>query len=167
MIWFLACSLSPSWTEATALQPTLDRLDVNADGIVSAVEFSLVAPQTDFGWLDLDGDETLSRDELVAWMDAADPLTFDNQRGQTAVSRQQAEVSESTTAEVRMLRDLYFFLSEDLSAAAPSLPRPSDHHLRTAAATASLSSPQSIAVLDALRAGYAAAGLTFPPGLSQ
>lgn len=166
MIWFLACS-SSSWTESTALQPTLERLDSNADGSVSAAEFAVVAPRTDFGRLDTDRNEALALDELLAWMDVADPLTFDNRMGRPAVSRQQAAGGESTTAEVRMLLDLFFFLTEELIAADPEFPRLSDHHLRNAAATASLSSPQSTAVLDSLRAGYESAGLTFPPGLSQ
>ena len=166
MIWFLACSTS-SWTESTALQPTLERLASNAAGTVSAAEFAVVAPRTDFGRRDSDRDEALTLDELLAWMDVADPLTFDNRMGRPAVSRQQAAVGESTTAEIRMLRDLFFFMTEELIAADPEFPRLSDHHLRTAAATASLSSPQSTAVLAALREGYDAAGLTFPPGLSQ
>ena len=165
MIWFLACSTSP-WTEATALRPTLDRLDTNADGTVSAAEFAVVAPQTDFGWLDADRNDRLSHDELVAWMDRADPLTFDSRMGRPAISRQQAMASESTSAEIRMLLDLFFFLSEELISADPAIPRPSDHHLRNAAATASLSSPQSTTVLNELREGYEAAGLTFPPGLT-
>jgi len=155
------------WTEAAALQPTLERLDANVDGTVSAAEFATVAPQTDFGWLDTDRNDQLSLEELVVWMDATDPLTFDNRMGRPAVSRQQAVAGESSTPEIRMLLDLFFFLSEDLLAADPKIPRPSDHHLRTAAATASLSSPKSTAVLATLREGYEAAGLTFPPGLSQ
>ena len=37
---------------------------------------------------------------------------------------------------------------------------------KTRAATASLSSQQSTTVLNELREGYEAAGLTFPPGLT-
>ncbi len=164
MIWVLACSTSP-WSESAALQPTLSRLDTDQDGHATAAELSAIAPELDFGLLDTDRDETLSVPELAAWMDAADPLTFDHRFGRQPVTRQQAASSESVRPEVRMLMDLYLFLSEELIAADPAIPRPGEHLLRAAAATASLSSPESHAVLASLREGFATAGLTWPPGL--
>ena len=155
-----------SWSESSALHPTLSRLDTDGDGLVSAAEFSTVAPQTDFAWLDTDRDEILSSEELIRWMDAADPLTFDKRFGRPAVTRQQAAEREQTPPDVRMLLDLFLFLTEELMAADPEIPRLGEHRLRAAAWTASLSSPESIIILDALRKGYASAGLTFPPGLA-
>lgn len=164
MIWFLACTASP-WSQSAALAPTLRRLDTDQDGRVSAAELAIVAPGVDAAWLDTDQDGDFTEAELAAWMDATDPLTFDKRFGRPSVSRTQAAAREGLHPEVRMLMDLFLFLSTELAAADPALPRPHEHQLRSAAATASLSSPQSEAVLETLRTSYAAAGLTFPPGL--
>jgi hypothetical protein len=166
VIWFLACTTSP-WTRSTALAPTLHRLDTDQDGRVSAEELAVVAPGVDASWLDTDRNGNFTVEELTAWMDATDPLTFDNRFGRPSVSRAQAAAREGLQPEVRMLMDLFQFLSTELAAADPALPRPHEHQLRLAASTASLSSPQSTAVLDTLRTSYAEAEMTFPPGLEQ
>jgi hypothetical protein len=165
VIWFLACTTASPWTPSAALDPTLRRLDTDQDARVSAEELAVVAPGLDFSGLDTDGSGDLTTDELVNWMDTTDPLTFDRRFGRPPVTRDQAAAQEVMHPEVRMLMDLFLFLSEELAAAAPDVPRPNEHHLRSAAATASLSSPQSVAVLTSFRSGFTSAGLTFPPGL--
>jgi len=166
VIWLLACTTTP-WTQSAALAPTLHRLDTDQDGRVSAAELSVVAPGVDAGWLDTDRSGDFTVEELMVWMDATDPLTFDKQFGRPSITRTQAAAREGLQPEERMLLDLFQFLSTELVTVDPALPRPHEHQLRLAASTASLSSPQSTAVLDTLRTSYAAAGLTFPPGLDH
>ena len=167
MIWFLACSAATPWNESAALEPALNRLDADHNHRVDASEFAAVAPQLDFTQLDTNQDGVLSTSELADWMDTSDPLTFDHRFGIPAVSRQQAAALEQTPPEVRMLLDLFTFLDEEMMSAAPEIPRPGAHRRRAAAQTASLSSPESQAVLDALQVGFLEAGLTFPPGLEK
>ena len=64
-----------------------------------------------------------------------------------------------------VLGELLAYLDAELAAAAPASPRPSRESLASAAQSGQLTSPPMQAALRELQAGYAAAGLTFPPGL--
>ena len=168
-LWILAsllgCGSRPTpWTVEGALAPALERADTDGDGDVTEADWlALAYGSRSFADVDADRSGKLSAAELQIAMATQDPLTFDD--GPTRGAPGDALQLEyfGATWNVRTLRDVLFFLAEEVHSVDPSLELPPEHRLRLAAATARLTSPHSKAVLVTLRQATADADLEWPP----
>ena len=161
----LACGSRPRpWTVEGALESALERADVDRDGDVTALDWDALAyGSRSFADVDTDSSGTLSAVELQVAMASQDPLTFDD--GPTRGAPGDALQLEyfGATWNVRTLRDVLFFLADEVHSADPTLELPPEHKLRLAAATARLSSDHTKGALVTLRQATADAGLEWPP----
>jgi hypothetical protein len=152
----LACS--DGWTTGAALAPSLARVDRDGDGAVTGDEYDAVRyAGPPFPQADLDGNGRLDLPELEALLRGQDALTFDAGRQRRALTpADPAAMPGAMSAESRALWELLGVLAAEV----PEPPTPAE--ILAASATGRLDSPESVAMLDRLRAGWAARGMAFP-----
>lgn len=154
-----------AWTEAAAVAPTLSRLDGDRDGRIRADELDAVAHGGDFARLNTDGDAQLSAGELLAWMSAADPLTFDGEMMRRPIVIPDLKAASPPDRRSLLLEELLSFLAAEVRAADPEAPVPTPYHLQQAARTGDIQHPEVQAILRGLHQSYGQAGRPFPAAL--
>jgi len=148
----LSCSPAPD-----PLAGARAALDSDGDGRVGPQEYrraALRGPR--FSEVDLDGDGDLGPRELSALVRSQDPMRYAFERSRSDRPPPQDPVTDQAR---RHLRDLLGFLQAELAAAAPGA-LPLDPDLLARARR--VDDPETVQVLEQLRAGYAQAGLPFP-----
>lgn len=165
----LLAACGSSWDGQSAVAPVRDRLDVSGDGVVDRAEYNPVAPLgPSFRRVDRDGDGDLSLSEIQWLLLEQDPETFDgaDERQSIAVSMN-PDVYHPDPLEVRLLRELFAFMTQELEQRGGELDLPSREERERAAATGNLRSPEARAVAARLRAACRAAELPVPEVLRE
>lgn len=147
--------------------PLLTHLDSNHDGTVSAAEYGAVAYAAPaFDAVDANRNGGLDASELSTLVRSQDPVYFDKRQEfarQGTRHFQNQRPARPGAYEARILRDLYRFEAAEILARGGN--PPDDVAIAKAAATGSLSSPESILVLDGLKASADAVGVDLPERL--
>ncbi len=151
------------WTYSGAIEPARGVLDQDHDGRVSDDELSGSSPvAVDYRKIDADGDQDLSPDELIDLLLHSDPNSFAGVYDQREPTPDDSERYFPDPRPVRQLRVLFTFMVAEIRAVAPRQPLPDEASIAQAAASRSLGSPESRALLETLRQGYQACGLQLP-----
>lgn len=170
MIWLLLSCTGGSapegpWTEAAALASTAT---MGGDRALSAEDYRRTQyAAAAMAEVDTDGSGDLSASELAVILQGQDPLTFDQARPMSALTREKWSKPFAEPALQRTTWELLAFLRAEVAAVAPDAVLPNDDALKAAAATEDLFSAPVQDVLQQLAALHEAHGLTFPPGLLQ
>ena len=160
----LACGHEPTWTYEQAFAGAYAKADIDGDGSVSPTEWatsSHAVPR--LADVDQDGDGRLSLGEVQASTLSQDPLTFGGTEAPPAFVDLDTETYHPRSYDERVVHDLLQVLSDELSVRGGT--GLDTELIDTAAATASLASPESASALDHLRSGFVATGLAMPVGL--
>jgi hypothetical protein len=161
----LSCTRPDPLTSGFA--PLLTHLDSNQDGAVSSAEYAAVAYAAPaFDAVDANTNGVLDASELSALVRTQDPVYFDNRQEfarQGTRHFQTHRPARPGAYEARILRDLYRFEAAEILARGGN--PPDDVAIAKAAATGSLSSPESVLVLEGLNTSAAAVGVELPKRL--
>ncbi len=157
----LACATSaPTWSDDAVLGGARARLDADGDGHVEAGEYEAHRWNgPPFATADADGDGDLSAPELAELLVAQGPGSFDG--AQVAQSRGGA-VQELLSREQRQVWETLVWLGDTLRA--HGLPGPDPAAVERAVATGSMTSPETLGVLEAVRGPWTAHGWAWPYG---
>jgi hypothetical protein len=141
------------WTVDSALAPTLEALDANGDGRVTAMEYRPVqGAAPGFKKLDEDRNGSLSPAELRAMSDRLDPQTWDGNMPRKPVAEEVWRGMFSGEPAVRQLSELMRFVRSEVAAGAPEGSLPTDAQIQAAAETKDLESEAVRAIFERLRA---------------
>jgi hypothetical protein len=145
-------STSP-WTVDNALAPTLEVLDTNGDGRVTAMEYRRVqGAAPDFKKMDEDRNGALSLAEFRAMSDRLDPQTWDGNMPRKPVAEEVWRGMFSGEPAVRQLSELMRFVRSEVAAGAPEGSLPTDEQIQAAAETKDLESEAVREIFETLRA---------------
>jgi len=158
------CEVEREWTHEGALAPTLKHMDADGDGVVVEAEYvPLVLAGPSFDRVDLNRDGTLDAVELERLVYEQDPISFDGVGGREGWGEtQQSETTHPDSFERRSVRDLLRSLTEAIRAVAPEAELPDEAMIAQAARTGRLESYESQEVLTMLAAAADEAGMSFP-----
>lgn len=179
ILLLLACAKDPGWTEASAIAPTLAKIDTDHDGAVSAAEWEAVSfHAVPFAAVDTDKSGGIDEAELLTLLVATDPSTMtmpragpQTKRGHTRTSAIKAEPAAALNPlrvrHERALTTRYALLAiqEELQAAAPDLVLPTRDEVLRTADSGDLRTVESRALLARMEAAADSAKLDFPASL--
>ena len=156
IVALMACA--EGWTTSGALSPSLARIDRDGDGAVTADEYDAVRyAGPPFPQADRDGNQRLDLAELEVLLREQNALTFDAGRQRAAIApADPASMPGAMSAESRELWELLSVLAAEVTEP------PTAEEILAASATGRVDSPECLALLARLRAGWAAKGLVFP-----
>lgn len=159
MIWLLAaCAAPPMWSDEAVLGGVRARLDRDADGRVTAAEYDAARWNgPPFASADTDGSGELSASELAELLVGQSPTAFD---GTHAAPGRRGVAQALLTAEQRPVWEVLVWMGDTLRA--QDLPGPDPAAVERAVATGSMTSPETRAVLAAMRVPWESRGWTWP-----
>lgn len=122
----LSCSSADSqpttWTDAQVVSGVMGRLDQDGDGVLSPTE--LQGKSISFASMDADSDQSVSPGELLAAIQAQDPLEFDARPARPPVSVSRWRKSMPQSPEVRLRWERLRFLIIEVQQRSPKTPTP-------------------------------------------
>lgn len=161
----LSCTRPDPLTSGFA--PLLTHLDSNQDGAVSSAEYAAVAYAAPaFDAVDANTNGVLDASELSALVRTQDPVYFDKRQEFARKGTRHFQThrpAQPGAYEARILRDLFRFEAAEILARGGT--PPDDVAIAKAAATGSLSSPESTVVLEGLKTSADAVGVELPERL--
>lgn len=163
MMWMLIGCEARTWTVEAALAPHRGRLDDSADGRVDAVEYDRrLWNGPPFATADADGDGDLSALELATLVRTQSSTSFDAPVAAAPIRRGGAGVTLPPDGQ-RDVWELLVWMGDALRSAGQ--PGPDPGSVASAVHTGRLESPETLAVLGAMRPAWTARGWTWPEGV--
>jgi len=158
----LGCG-DPDLPVSDAVRPVLARLDRGGDGVVDEGDYQAVAyAAPPFVRVDADGDGRLSAAEITRLVLTQDPSRFDPS-GRMGPDRWSGEAPAAGRPPAeRDIEVLLSLLKEQVVAADPDVPVPTDEALHDAAAQGRIEAPEVQSALTLLAGAHRRAGLPFP-----
>ena len=142
------------WTVDTAMEPILEAMDRNGDGLIHSVEYQAVRGHSPgFREVDLNGNGVFELDELVDLVEHLDPQTWDEADPPRPLVVEAWRGRFSGAAPVRQLSEWMRFLRSELARREPEASLPTDEEIQAAAETGRHDSAEVQSIIHSLVPG--------------